>query len=37
MNTLSIGVVGASKKEDEWRVPIHPGHVTLRAGAHVDR
>lgn len=33
MNTLSIGVVGASKKEDEWRVPIHPGHVTLRAGA----
>ena len=27
MNTLSIGVIGTSKKEDERRVPIHPEHL----------
>ena len=28
MDTLSIGVIGSSKKEDERRVPIHPEHLT---------
>ena len=27
MNTLSVGVVGTSKKDDERRVPIHPEHL----------
>lgn len=27
MDTLSIGVIGTSKKEDERRVPIHPEHL----------
>lgn len=27
MNTLSIGVIGTSKKDDERRVPIHPEHL----------
>lgn len=27
MNTLSLGVIGTSKKEDERRVPIHPAHL----------
>jgi N5-(carboxyethyl)ornithine synthase len=28
MNTLSLGVIGTSKKEDERRVPIHPDHLS---------
>ena len=28
MNTLKVGVIGTSKKEDERRFPIHPGHLT---------
>ena len=28
MDTLSLGVIGTSKKEDERRVPIHPEHLT---------
>ncbi len=28
MNTLSLGVIGTSKKEDERRVPIHPEHLS---------
>lgn len=28
MITLSIGVIGSSKKEDERRVPIHPEHLS---------
>ena len=27
MNTLSIGVIGTSRKDDERRVPIHPEHL----------
>jgi alanine dehydrogenase len=27
LNTLSIGVIGTSKKDDERRVPIHPEHL----------
>jgi len=27
MNTLKVGVIGTSKKEDERRFPIHPGHL----------
>ena len=27
MDTLSLGVIGTSKKEDERRVPIHPEHL----------
>jgi alanine dehydrogenase len=27
MKTLSLGVIGSSKKEDERRVPIHPEHL----------
>jgi hypothetical protein len=27
MNKLRIGVIGTSKKEDERRFPIHPGHL----------
>lgn len=27
MNTLSVGVIGTSSKEDERRVPIHPEHL----------
>ena len=26
MNKLTLGVIGTSRKEDEKRVPIHPGH-----------
>jgi len=28
LNTLSVGVVGTSKKDDERRVPIHPEHLS---------
>jgi len=28
MNTLKIGVIGTSKKVDERRFPIHPGHLS---------
>ncbi|WP_133468131.1 N(5)-(carboxyethyl)ornithine synthase [Paraglaciecola marina] len=28
MNTLSLGVIGSSKKEDERRVAIHPEHLS---------
>jgi len=28
MNRLKIGVIGTSKKEDERRFPIHPGHLS---------
>jgi len=28
MNTLNVGVIGTSKKEDERRFPIHPGHLS---------
>ena len=28
MDTLSLGVIGTSKKEDERRVPIHPEHLS---------
>ena len=28
MNTLSLGVIGTSKKEGERRVPIHPEHLS---------
>ena len=28
MNTLSVGVIGTSKKDDERRVPIHPEHLS---------
>lgn len=27
MNSLSVGVIGTSKKDDERRVPIHPEHL----------
>ena len=27
MNKLTVGVIGTSKKEDERRLPIHPGHL----------
>ena len=27
MNTLSVGVIGTSKKDEERRVPIHPEHL----------
>ena len=27
MNTPTVGVIGTSKKEDERRFPIHPGHL----------
>lgn len=27
MNTSKVGVIGTSKKEDERRFPIHPGHL----------
>lgn len=27
MNTSSVGVIGTSRKEDERRFPIHPGHL----------
>lgn len=27
MNTLKVGVIGTSRKEDERRFPIHPGHL----------
>ena len=27
MSKLTLGVIGTSKKEDERRVPIHPGHL----------
>ena len=27
MNKLTVGVIGTSKKEDERRYPIHPGHL----------
>lgn len=27
MNAIKIGVIGTSKKEDERRFPIHPGHL----------
>jgi alanine dehydrogenase len=27
LNTLSLGVIGTSKKDDERRVPIHPEHL----------
>lgn len=27
MNTSVMGVIGTSKKEDERRFPIHPGHL----------
>ena len=27
MNTSIVGVIGTSKKEDERRLPIHPGHL----------
>ena len=27
MNTLRVGVIGTSKKVDERRLPIHPGHL----------
>ena len=25
--TLTLGVIGSSAKENEWRLPIHPAHV----------
>ncbi len=28
MNTLSVGVIGTSRKEDERRLPIHPRHLS---------
>jgi len=28
MNKLTMGVIGTSKKEDERRFPIHPGHLS---------
>jgi len=28
MNTLSLGVIGTSKKTDERRLPIHPEHIS---------
>jgi len=28
LNTLSVGVIGTSKKDDERRVPIHPEHLS---------
>ena len=28
MNTLSVGVIGTSRKDDERRVPIHPEHLS---------
>jgi len=32
MDTLSLGVIGTSKKEDERRVPIHPEHLARLPG-----
>ena len=32
MDTLSLGVIGTSKKEDERRVPIHPDHLARLPG-----
>ena len=28
MDKLTVGVIGTSKKEDERRYPIHPGHLS---------
>jgi alanine dehydrogenase len=28
MNTLRVGVIGTSKKDDERRFPVHPGHLS---------
>jgi alanine dehydrogenase len=36
MRELSLGVVGTSRKPDETRLPIHPGHIE-RVDAHLRR
>ena len=42
MNELTLGVVGRSRKENEWRLPIHPHHIPridedIRSRLHLER
>jgi alanine dehydrogenase len=42
MNEFSLGVLARSRKENEWRLPIHPRHferidVDLRGRIHLER
>ncbi|GAA4361606.1 N(5)-(carboxyethyl)ornithine synthase [Paeniglutamicibacter cryotolerans] len=36
-NSLTLGVLGTSRKSDEHRVPIHPAHFERIDGEHRDR